>query len=89
MPDYHLNTSIKICLLIVPEGRSFHPYVKGKKDGKWKPELIGLLRTHYQESERNVREYLELLTPEELRPIVEKYGYSEKDALKLTKSTTD
>ena len=77
----------KICLLIVPEGRSFYPYIKGKKDGKWKPELVELLRAHYQESERNVREYLELLTSEDLRATVEKYGYSEKDAIKLIKQS--
>ena len=79
----------KICLAIVPEGRSFHPYVKGKKDGKWNKKLLTLLREHFQESERNVLEYLELMTTEELRTIVEKYGYSEKDALKFIKMKDD
>ena len=77
----------KICLLFVPLGRSFHPYVKGKKDGKWKPELVELLRKHYQESERNVMIYLELLTEEELQIIAEKYGFSEKEVTKLIKQT--
>lgn len=76
----------KICLVFVPLGRSFHPYVKGKKDGKWKPELVALLRSHYQESEFHVKQYLELLTEIELSEIVANYGYSEKDAVKLIKS---
>lgn len=78
----------KICLLFVPIGRSFHPYVKGKKDGKWKPELVNILCKHYQESERNVYEYLELLSDSELISIVSKYGYNDKETVKMIKQST-
>lgn len=75
----------KVCLTFVPLGRCYCPYIKGKKDGKWNENLLGLLREHFQESEENVREYLEILSDVELRSIVEKYGYSEKETTKLLK----
>jgi hypothetical protein len=73
----------QILLLIVPQGRAYFPYIKSKNEKKWSKELMELLRKHYEESERNVEEYLNLLTTEELRRVVSMYGYSEKDVEKL------
>lgn len=75
----------KVCLSFVPMGRVYYPYIKGRKDIKWKTELIELMCKHFQESERNIREYLEIMPPEELRGIIEKYGYSEKESASLIK----
>ena len=69
----------RLLLSIVPLGRAYFPYVKNKSDKKWSKELLKLLRKHYQESERNVTEYLDLLKTEELRDIVSLYGYTEKE----------
>ena len=77
----------QLCLAIVPRGRSYFPYIKGKKNGKWETELIDLLREHFQESEQNVQEYLEILPDDVLKAIVSKYGYTEKEVKRLTKFT--
>ena len=73
----------QLLLLIVPTGKAYFPYVKNRNDKKWSKELMALLREHYQESERNVEEYLTLLTTEDLRSIVGLYGYTEKEVEKL------
>jgi len=72
-----------ILIEIVPKGRAYYPYIKNTSDKKWSKALLELLRKHYQESERNVIEYLSLLRTEELRTIISLYGLSEKEIEKL------
>lgn len=74
----------RICIDVVPRGRAFFPYVKSKSD-KWNEDLIELLRSHFQESEVNVLEYLEILPTEEVRQIVSLYGFTEKQVEKMIK----
>ena len=69
----------RLLLEVVPMGRAYFPYVKSKNEKKWSKSLLELLRRHYQESERNVVEYLDLLRTEEVRKIVGLYGYTEKE----------
>ena len=74
----------KLCVAVVPKSRGFHPYIKGKSD-KYNKDLVLMLSRHYQESERNAIEYLELLSREELVSIVSLYGYNEKQIDNLLK----
>jgi len=74
----------KLCIAVVPQSRGFHPYIKGKSD-KYNKDLLYLLSRHYQESERNAIEYLELLSREQLVDIVSLYGYNEKQIDNLLK----
>lgn len=67
----------KLCVAVVPKSCGFHPYIKAKSD-KYNKDLVLMLSRHYQESERNAIEYLELLSREELISIVSLYGYNEK-----------
>ena len=76
----------QLCLLIVPKGRAFYPYIKGTKEGKWEKDLLILLRKHFSESERNILEYLEIIPKKELASIVSMYGYTEKEVEKLISS---
>lgn len=73
----------QLLLLIVPRGRAYFPYIKSKNEKKWSKELLDLLRNHFQESENNVEEYLNFLTPDELRKVVSLYGYTEKEIEKI------
>lgn len=73
----------QVLLLIVPQGRGYFPYIKSKNENKWSKELLKLLRSHYEESENNVEEYLSLLTAEELCGIVGLYGYADKEIEKI------
>jgi len=68
----------RLCILVVPKRKGYWAYVKSQAE-KHDKNLLALLCTHFQESERNVLEYLSILTRDELRKIVGLYGYSEKD----------
>jgi hypothetical protein len=72
----------KLLIAVVPQGRVYVPYIK-KTGKKWKKELLTLLMDYYQESERNVLEYLEIMTTQELRDLVTKFGFTEKEIEKL------
>ncbi len=72
----------RLCIEIVPRGRAYFPYIKNQAE-KHNKELLGLLCTHFQESERNVLEYLGIIPRDDIRKIVALYGYGEKDAEKL------
>ena len=72
----------KILIQIVPKGRAFYPYVKSKSE-KYNPKLLSLLSSHFQDSEKNVTEYITLLTKGDLENIVKKYGYADKQIKEL------
>lgn len=72
----------KVLIRIVPKGRAFYPYIKSKSE-KHNKELITLLCAHFQDSERNVLEYISLLTKNDVVNIVSKYGYTEKQINEL------
>ena len=74
----------QVCIAVVPQGRAFFPYIKSKSD-KWNPDLLELLGRHFQESTRNVAEYLEILSVDEVRQILSDYGKSDKEIGKLLK----
>lgn len=74
----------RLCIEVIPLNDRFYPYVKSQRD-KWNKELVDLLVNHYQESDVNVMEYLEILSEDEIRSIVAKYGKSEKEIDKLLK----
>jgi len=67
----------KVLIEIVPSGRAFYPYIKSKSE-KYNSNLLKLLSMHFQDSERNVLEYLSLLNKNDVVSIVSKYGYDEK-----------
>jgi hypothetical protein len=67
----------KVLIEIVPNGRAFYPYIKSKSE-KYNSDLLKLLSLHFQDSERNILEYLSLLTKDDVVKIVSKYGYNEK-----------
>lgn len=67
----------KVLIEIVPRGKAFFPYVKSKAE-KYNPKLLRLLAIYFNDSERNVLEYISLMTRDDLRGIIKKYGYTEK-----------
>jgi hypothetical protein len=72
-----------LLITAIPKRKAFYPYIKNRADKKWSKELLKLLRHHYEESERNVIEYLGLLRTEDLRKIVGLYGFNEDEIEKL------
>lgn len=67
----------QLCINVTPKGKGYFPYIKSTAE-KRNPQLLTLLCTHFSDSKRNVCEYISLLTSEDIKSIVSKYGYSEK-----------
>ena len=70
---------------MLPKGKRFNKYIKGKKDKKYNTELIDIMVTHFECSKSQVKDYLDLITKNELIKILEKYGMNEKTIKRVLK----
>lgn len=66
----------KVCIAATPNGKGYFPYIKNTSE-KYNKSLLTLMCIHFQDSTRNVIEYLHLIPRDDIRDIVRKYGYSE------------
>ena len=70
---------------MLPKGKRFNKYIKGKKDKKYNTELLDIMVTHFECSKSQVKDYLDLIAKDELMEILEKYGMNEKTIKRLLK----
>ena len=70
---------------VLPKGKRFNKYIKGKKDKKYDKDLINILVNYFECSKLDVREYIELMSKEEIKNILEMYGTDKKKMRKLIK----
>ena len=70
---------------MLPRGKRFNKYIKGKKDKKYNTELIDIMVQHFECSKSQVKDYLDLIAKDELIDILEKYGMNEKIIKRLLK----
>ena len=70
---------------MLPKGKRFNKYIKGKKDKKYNTELIDIMVKHFECSKLQVKDYLDLIAKDELMEILEKYGMNEKTIKRLLK----
>ena len=70
---------------VLPRGKRFNKYIKGKKDKKYDSELISLLTNYFECSKLEVKQHLELIDKIELKEILEKYGKDKKTIKRLCK----
>jgi len=70
---------------ILPKGKRFNKYIKGKKDKKYNAELIDIIAMHFECSKLQVKNYLKLIDKIELIEILGKYGMNEKTIKRLLK----
>ena len=68
---------------VLPRGRTFLLYVKSKKKSKVEKWAMEHLVDYFQCSTREVEEYLELLTKEQVTSIIMKYGVEDKQMKKI------
>ena len=69
----------------LPKGKRFNKYIKAKKSKKYKDWLIDLVRNHFEISKKDTLDYLELLTKEDLKLLLEKYGTEKKKIREVIK----
>ena len=70
---------------MLPKGKRFNKYIKGKKDKKYNTELLNIMVMHFECSKSQVKDYLDLIHKDELMEILEKYGMNEKTTKRLLK----
>lgn len=73
---------------IIPKGRHFLKYTKGKGENKYESWLIDLIKKDFQCSKKEAEEYTEILYStregrENIKYICEKYGIEKKQITKL------
>jgi len=68
---------------VLPKGKRYNKYIKGKKSKKYDEWLTKLLCNHFECSKLQVTEYLELIDKEELKTILEMYGTDKKQIKKV------
>ena len=70
---------------VLPKGKRFNKYIKGKKNKKYDPELINVLVNYLECSKLEVKENLSLMPKEEVNQILEKYGTDPKKIKNISK----
>ena len=75
----------KFYLDILPKKKSFNKYIKGKSEDKWHENVIQYFCKYYEVSSREVLDYLDILTKDEIKSIIVKYGIDPKEIDKWLK----
>ena len=75
----------KLYLDFLPKKKTFDKYIKGKKSDKYNKEMLQYLSQWYGVSQSEVKEYLEILSKDDVVDILMKYGKTKKEAKKLLK----
>lgn len=66
----------RVCIASTPKGKGYFPYIKNSTE-KYNKSLLTFLCMHFQDSTRNIVEYMKLIPRDEVRSILRKYGHSE------------
>ena len=69
----------KLYFDVLPKGKFFSKYIKGKKSDKYNAELVSFIAKHYQIAKNEAEEYITLLDKEQLQSLCKKYGKSDKE----------
>ena len=70
---------------MLPKGKRFNKYIKGKRDKKYDKELINMLTNHFECSKLEAKENLSLISKEEVEELLKKYGTDPKKIKTLCK----
>lgn len=78
----------KLYINILPKGKQYLKYIKGKAEDKYEQFLIDLIKKEYDCSERQAIEYIEVLYStregrENIKYVCEKYAIPKKEITKL------
>ena len=69
---------------LFPKQKKFLRYIKGKKD-KFPKKLLSFLSNHFEVSQREVTDYLDILNKEQIEEICKHYGKNKKQIKELMK----
>ena len=75
----------KVYFDYLPKQKTFDQYIKGKGTGKHNKEMLLHLSNWYGVSQREVIDYLDILSKDDIINILMKYGLTAKESKKLLK----
>jgi len=75
----------KLYLDVLPKKRSFDKYIKAKGSDKYNDKVLEYLSRYFEVSEREVKDYLEILSKDEVIQVIQKFGIEEKEIKKWLK----
>lgn len=75
----------KVYLDFLPKKKTFDKYIKGSKSSKYNKDVLEYLSKWYGVSQREVTDYLEILSNDDVINILMKYGLTEKESKKILK----
>ena len=67
----------------LPKGRQFLKYIKKKKQTIYNTQVVQKVSEYFEISQSESEEYLNLLSKEQIRELVSKYGYTYKELKQL------
>tara|TARA_R100001079_G_scaffold105093_1_gene72166 strand:- start:2399 stop:2818 length:420 start_codon:yes stop_codon:yes gene_type:complete len=70
---------------VLPSGKRFNKYIKGKRDKKYDKELVNIISNHFECSKLETKNHLKIIDKEELKSILEMYGKDKKTIKRLCK----
>ncbi len=78
----------KLYISVIPKGKYYLKYIKGKSDEKYEDFFVDLIKKEYICSEKQAFEYIEVLYStregrEHMKYVCEKYGVDKKQITKL------
>ena len=59
---------------ILPRGKIFNKYIKGKRNKKYDKEMINIVSNHFEVSKQETKTYIDLLDKQEIKEIYKMYG---------------
>lgn len=75
----------KLYLDILPKKRSFDKYIKAKGSDKYNGNVLDYLSRYFKVSHREVKDYLDILTKDDITEIIQKFGVDKKEIKKWLK----
>ena len=75
----------KLYLDFLPKKKTFDKYVKGKKSSKYNKDMLVYLSQWYGVSQSEVKDYLEILSKDDVKSILKNYGLTDKEIKVLSK----
>ena len=64
---------------ILPKGKQYLKYIKKKKQTIYNTQVIQKVSEYFEISQSESEDYLKLLSKEQIRELVSKYGYTDKE----------
>jgi len=75
----------KLYLDVLPKKKTFDKYVKSKGSGKYNDSVLDYLSKYFEVSHREVKDYLEILSKDDVIEIIQKFGVDKKEIKKWLK----